>query len=470
MFHALFSLVTGHRISLMGSLIALIAALLNVILFSMQMAGFQGSAYLGILTYLLLPTLLVFGLVLIPVGVMRRRKFAALAAEHHEAPPRLPIFDLNDQHTRGVVFATIVIGLAASVILAGATYKGVEVMDSVAFCGTVCHTVMQPEYTAFKRGPHSHLRCADCHIGPGADWFVKSKISGSWQLVSVAFHLYPRPIPDPVHSLRPARETCEECHWPTRHIGDKLVVRTHFAEDETNTETKTVLLMKVGGQEGTETTGIHWHVSPNVRIRFLSDPTRQKIYDVVVTTDGNKVKTFRIKDKPTGPTEWRLMDCIDCHNRPAHMFKTASQEIDDALSVGTIDKSLPYIKREGLRVLNEKYPSQEAARTAIAKEVEAFYRTSYPNLAASKAGAIAVAGKALGNIYDWNVFPKMNVTWGTYRSNIGHEQAPGCRRCHDRKHVASDGTKIPTSCNLCHTVLADHEQNPEVLKHLTTPD
>jgi NapC/NirT cytochrome c family, N-terminal region len=466
MFKGLFSLMTRHWISLVGSVVAVIAGLLIVMLFAMQLSGFHGGPYLGILTYLLLPMVFVFGLVLVPVGVVRRHKLDALAAAHHEAPPRLPIIDLNDQHTRGVVFASVVVGLVASVILAGATYKGVNVMESVTFCGAVCHTVMQPEYTAFKRGPHSHLRCADCHIGSGADWFVKSKISGSWQLVSVAFHLYPRPIPDPVHSLRPARETCEECHWPTRHIGDQLVVKTNFAEDENNTETKTVLLMKVGGQEGAETTGIHWHVSRDVQIRYLSDPSRQKIFDIEVTTDGNKVKTFKTEAKPIGPTQWRTMDCIDCHNRPAHMFKTASEEINDALSVGTIDKSLPYIKREGLRLLNVKYPSQDEARTAIAKEVEAFYKTSYPDLVASKADAIAAAGKALGNIYGWNVFPKMNVTWGTYRSNIGHEEAPGCRRCHDRKHVAADGTKIPTNCNLCHTVLAEDEQNPAILKDL----
>ena len=95
------------------------------------------------------------------------------------------------------------------VIVATGTYKAVELMESVEFCGTTCHKVMSPEYTTYLRSPHARVRCTQCHIGPGADWFVQSKLSGSWQLVSVALNLYPRPIPTPVHNLRPSRETCE---------------------------------------------------------------------------------------------------------------------------------------------------------------------------------------------------------------------------------------------------------------------
>ena len=466
MIRNLFSVVTRHWLSLVGAVLALVAAILIVMLFAIGLLGFHGGAYLGILTYLLLPGLVILGLLMIPLGVWRKRKLDAAADLAHGEHPKLPVIDLNSQHTRGLLFGSVSIGVVLLVIVAAATFKGVEVMESVGFCGTVCHTVMQPEYTAFQRSAHSRLRCADCHIGEGADWFVKSKISGSWQLVSVAFNLYPTPIPSPVHNLRPARETCEQCHWPTRHVGDKLQVRSKFAADESNTETKTVLLMKVGGQEGTSSTGIHWHVDRGVQIRYLSDPNRQEVYDVEMTTADGKTKTFKTKEQPSGPTQWRTMDCVDCHNRPSHTFKPPEREVDDALEDGRIDKTLPFVKRESLRLLTASYPSQGAARAGIAQGLEAFYKSSYADAATAKAPAIAAAGKALGDIYSWNVFPAMKVTWGTYKSNIGHDDAPGCMRCHDKKHVAADGARITGSCKSCHTVVADDEKDPEILSTL----
>jgi len=460
------SLITRHWISMVGSVIALATAVLMILLFGMELSGFKGGPYLGILTYLILPAVLLLGLVLIPVGVLRKSRLDAAALAHHEQLPRLPVIDLNNQRIRGIVLASVAIGVLSVVLIGSATYKGVEVMESVPFCGTVCHTVMQPEYTAFQRSSHSRLKCADCHIGPGADWFVKSKISGSWQMVSVAFNLYPTPIPSPVHSLRPARETCEQCHWPTKFIGDKLQIHTKFAPDEKNSETKTVLLMKVGGQEGTTSTGIHWHVGRGVQIRFQSDPSRQNIYDVQIASADGKERTFKTKEQPAGPTEWRTMDCVDCHNRPAHTFKLPSLEVDGALADGRVDNTLPFIKREALRILDGKYASQEEARAGIAREVEAFYKTNYADLAASKAAAITTAGRSLGDIYAWNVFPKMKVTWGTYPVNIGHDDSPGCFRCHDKQHIAADGEKISGSCKICHAVLADDEKDPEILKTL----
>ena len=130
-----------------------------------------------------------------------------------------------------------------------------DYMDSVTFCGQTCHTVMQPEYTAYQNSPHSHVECVKCHIGPGASWFVKSKLSGVGQVFAVTFNTYPKPIPTPVHNLRPARETCETCHWPQKYGEDRVQVINKFADDETNTITKTVLLMKIGG--GNHGIGIH---------------------------------------------------------------------------------------------------------------------------------------------------------------------------------------------------------------------
>lgn len=463
------SAVTGHWISLVGTVMALLSLLLIVLLIGLQMSGFEGGPYLGILTYMLLPMGFAGGLLLIPLGAWRKRKLAAAAASHHEAAPAgLPVIDLNDDRTRGIVVSSVVVGLFSVVLLAAVTYKGVHIMESVPFCGTVCHTVMEPEHTAFLRSNHSRLTCADCHIGAGADWFVKSKISGSWQMISVAFNLYPKPIASPVHSLRPARDTCEQCHWPTKHVGDKLKVETHFAADEANSETKTVLMLKVGGLQGGTSSGIHWHVDRGVKIRYLGDRKRENIYDIEATTPDGKTRVFKTKAEATGETEWRTMDCVDCHNRPAHTFRPAAKEVNNAMDDGRIDKTLPFIKREAMRVLTEgKYASKEEARAGIAKEIEGFYKTKYAEVASTKAPQVAAAASALGDIYSWNVFPKMNITWGTYTNHLGHEDdSPGCFRCHDKKHVAEDGTKVSGSCKLCHTVLADDEPNPEILSTL----
>jgi hypothetical protein len=271
-----------------------------------------------------------------------------------------------------------------------------------------------------------------------------------------------------VHNLRPARETCEQCHWPTKHIGDKLQVKTKFADDETNTETKTVLVMKVGGQQGSTSTGIHWHVDRGVQIRYLSDPSRQKIYDIELTTADGKQRLYKTAEAPTGPTEWRAMDCVDCHNRPSHTFYPADKEVNAAMEDGRIDKSLPFVKRESLRVLQEgEYASHDEARAGIAREIEAYYKTNHAEVAVEKADAIKAASAALGDIYSWNVFPKMKVTWGTYTNNLGHsDEAPGCFRCHDKKHTTADGATIGARCKTCHAVLADEEEDPEILQTL----
>jgi NapC/NirT cytochrome c family, N-terminal region len=461
-----FAVLTRNWLSLVGASITTVSVVLMMALFAVQSLGFSGGPYLGILTYLILPAFFVLGLLLIPVGHFRQRRRERQAAAHGDAVPRFPVIDLNHERTRGFVLVFLLATVVNVVILAGATYKGVEVMDSTRFCGLTCHTVMQPEYTAYKRSPHSRVSCASCHIGPGADWFVKSKLSGSWQVIAVAFNLYPRPIPTPVHDLRPARETCEQCHWPKKFTGDRLKLKVHYAEDEHNTELRTVLLMKVGGVQDHDSSGIHWHVDPGIKIRYLSDSKRETIYRAELTLRDGTVKTFSAPEAPPKGAVWRTMDCVDCHNRPTHIFHQPGEEVDAALQDGRIDRSLPFIKREGLRAIQVAYPSQAEARQGIAKEVEAFYRRDYPNLAESRASAVQQAGKALGDIYCWNVFPKMKVTWGTYPNHIGHQNSPGCFRCHDSNHKTASGEAIPNDCSLCHSLLAVQQKNPEILQEL----
>lgn len=459
------SSISRNGVSLAGTGLALASLVLIVSLFAMEQVGFEGGPYLGILTYLILPMLFVVGLLLIPVGaVLQRRRIRKQPGR--EGEPLLPVFDLNVSKTRRWLLFLLGATMFNIVILASATYKGVEVMESVEFCGLACHSVMEPEHTAFQRSSHSRLRCADCHIGPGADWFVKSKLDGAWQLVAVTFDLYPRPIPTPLHDLRPARETCEQCHWPDRFVGDKLEVTTRYADDEANTELTTALLLKIGGAEGEESSGIHWHVDPGVSIRYRSDESREEIYEVQYRNDDGTEKIFVDSRAPDAEGTWREMDCVDCHNRPSHNFRPPDTEIDLALRTGVIDKSLPFVKREGLRIIDAEYPSHQDARTEITQQLNDYYAENYPDLAAGRAGDIAATAEALGDIYASNVFPNMKVWWNTYPEHIGHERSPGCFRCHGRKLRSEDRKTISRDCDICHTVLADEEENPQVLTNL----
>jgi len=459
------SSITHNGISLVGTALAVMGLVLIISLFVMEQLGFEGGPYLGILTYLILPMIFVIGLILIPVGaVLYRRSLRKMPGG--ESTPLLPIFDLNNTKTRRWTMIFLAATMINIVIVAGATYKGVEVMESVEFCGMACHSVMQPEHTAYQRSSHSRVSCAECHIGPGADWFVKSKLDGAWQLVAVAFDLYPRPIPTPLHDLRPARDTCEQCHWPTRFVGDKLSIRKHYEEDEANTELTSAILLKVGGTAGNGASGIHWHVDPRVSIRYRSDETREDIYEVEYTDEQGEVKLFADRKAPEEGGTWRQMDCVDCHNRPSHNYQPPDTEIDTAIRDGLIDRTLPFVKREGLRIIDAEYGSHEEAREAISTELTKYYLENYPDAANERAADISSAANALGDIYTVNVFPQMKVWWNTYPEHIGHQNSDGCYRCHGKRLRTKEREHISRDCDVCHTVLAEREENPAILTQL----
>jgi hypothetical protein len=466
MFKHFLAAITGNLISLIGTLMITLSLLFILALLVMQAMGFQGGAYLGIVTFVLLPGAFLTGIAIVPLGIWLQKRRDARAAAEGRPVGHLPVLDLNKESTRGVLLGFVALSVPVVAIGAGLTYKAVHFMDSTEFCGTACHQVMQPEYTAFQRSPHLRVGCAGCHIGPGAEWFVKAKISGSWQLIAVALDLYPRPITTPVHSLRPATGTCEQCHWPTKFVGERLKVRTHYLEDEANTEVKTALMVKVGGRQGGESRGIHWHVDPNNSLRYLADPTRETIYEIELTDKASgETKLFKAEEPAPAGSEWRSMDCVDCHNRASHTYRSPEYEVDLALVEGRIDRTLPFIRREGVRILTETvYPSHDEARAGIAAATRAFYEQNYPDLASSP--AVEQAGKALGDAYCWNNFPHMKVTWNLYANHIGHQESPGCFRCHDNKHKTESGDKIGKKCNTCHEIVAEEESNSVLLQEL----
>jgi nitrate/TMAO reductase-like tetraheme cytochrome c subunit len=422
------------------------------------------NPYLGIIFFLLLPALFIAGLILIPVGLFLRRGKLKKAGQ---IPGEFPKIDLNDRIFRHGLDIVLVATIANLLVVAMASYRGASYMDSPQFCGQSCH-VMHPEYAAYKISAHSHVACVECHIGSGAEAYFSAKVNGTKQLLEVGFDRYPTPIPSPVESLRPARYTCEGCHTPARFVGEKLLVKSSFADDEKNTETQTVVVLHLGGRDSlSHLTGIHGiHLG---HIEYVAtDPTRTAIPWVEKRNDDGSETVFATSAAGSGipKGERRVMDCIDCHNRAAHTFVTAEDALNRAMAEGAVSPDLPWVHKESLQLLNASYASEAEAGAKIPAALEAFYRAEHPEVLAAKAALVKSAGDELVILYSQNVFPFMKVTWGTHPNHIGHMSYPGCFRCHDGDHTAKDGASIPQDCSTCHNLLAVDESKPKVLADL----
>jgi hypothetical protein len=468
--------IQKSKVSLLGAFITTVTFPVLVGAIILDMIGYVTNAYYGFFVYMILGPTFILGLVLVFVGLFffkGSREVQIFTMEY-----------LQEQVSDPVRFARvkklIVLGVALTVVNMGVfgllAYSGYHYMESVEFCGQFCHTVMNPEYTTYKRSPHSSVPCVECHIGSGARWFVKSKLSGTRQLVAVALNTYPRPIVTPVHGLRPARETCEQCHRPELFHGDKLVIREHTLDDESNSKTNTVLMMKIGsaGDRAVSSHGIHWHVSPENTITYLSDASRQVIPEVTLTrADGTKT-VFRSGTKldsgksERSKSEVRTMDCIDCHNRPSHIYLSDEEAIDLKFAEGKIPRDLPYIKREALKAVNKSYKSAAAAKVGIAADLQTFYQQDYPDIVMQKQAQLVQAVAGVQAAFAENVFPEMNIGWSNYTSLLQHgpDFDKGCFRCHGGEHQSDTGETISSDCNNCHTILAEGEKNPAILKIL----
>ena len=448
---------TRNPFAVAGAFLATIGALFFAIFFLAELLGLNSNPYMGIVFYLILPGLFIFGLLLIPFGLWQDRRKRRRGESTDVTWPRI---DLNQPRARRVTFVVIVLTFVNVLIVSLAAYSGIHFMDSNEFCGRVCHTVMKPEYTAFQDGPHSRVGCVSCHIGSGAASFVKYKMAGMRQLVALTFNTYAKPIQSPVDNLRPARETCEQCHWPEKPHGDKVVAIRAFGADEQNTESTTTLRVHIGGgsDKMTTATGIHgFHLNMAKVIQYkTTDGKRQVIPWVRIEDRNGQVREYvadGVTPEELAKAETRTMDCMDCHNRPSHtMAPSADKAVDRGLAMGLIPPDVPFIKREATAAISADYPTQQVALDAIAQKLRGFYQSNYAQLYASKRPDIerAISGAQLA--YSRNVFPEMKIGWGTYANNIGHMDFPGCFRCHDDSHKTKDGKVIKQDCALCHEI------------------
>ena len=455
----------NNPLSLIGGALTSASAFVLVGFWVVQIFGHGGSKnpYLGLIFDVFLPALFVLGLILIPIGIGLRHSHLKATGQ---LPSVYPQIDLQDPVFRRGIEIVLAATFINFVIVGTASYRGVSYMDSPNFCGQTCH-VMTPQWDAYQVSPHSHVACVECHIGSGFDAAVEAKMNGTKQLVEVAFHTYPTPIKAHLSDLRPARATCEQCHMPTRFVGDRLLVKTAFGDDEKNSTTRTVLVLHLGGVDSrSQLSGIHGHHLNDFEY-VATDETDQTIISVKARNADGSVTDYVSSDWK-GPVKGvkRVMDCLDRHNQATHIFPTPQDAINEAMLDSSVDPALPFVHKEGLQLIQAKYSSQAEATAKIVSGLEQYYKSQYPAVWNSQRGQVLESARTLAAIYKRNVFPSMKVQWGTYPNNIGHNDFPGCFRCHDGNHVSKDGKTLTNDCSVCHNLLAVDDKNPKVLTDL----
>ena len=431
------------------------------------------NAYVGLITYLIFPTLFAVGLLLVFIGwrilfKQSNKRDAELLAEKCSGD------GLKEGVWRSKLMRTIgMLTLINILFLGAAGIRALNYMDTPSFCGTACHKVMNPEWVAYQASPHARVECVECHVGEGVGALIDSKINGAYQIISLAFSLYEKPIPTPVHNLRPARETCEKCHWPDKFLGSRLKTITHYDFDQMSTPKYTTLNLKIGsGQEGLDS-GIHWHIAEKNQLRYLPfDEKRFKIIWVEVRQPDGGFKHFNnnrlLHRSGDEQLPVRVLDCIDCHNRATHIYENPEYAIDDVIDKGLLMHNIPFIKREGLAAITKNYPDKARGTKMIRIRLENFYRDNYPQFSGSNSARIDSIIEVLQAIYHRSIHPGMEIEWSSYPNHIGHRNSPGCFRCHNSNMVDETGKSISNECTLCHSILAFDSDEP--FKHLLPLD
>ena len=449
-------LLSSHWLSLLGAALVTTAGFSWLFVLPMQVRGHASNPYIGLIVFIAIPVVFCLGLALIPVGIYlgRRRAREGLGT----------VLDRAASIRRIVVFFAVT--TAANIVIATqGTYRAVEHMETVQFCGQSCH-VMQPEFTSHENAPHARVTCVECHVAPGATGWARSKMAGVRQLRDVTFNTFPRPIASGLESNRlvPASQVCEACHWPGKINATRLRIIPGYKDDEANTATQTVLMMPVSGIHGA-------HFGSGIEIHYAAADAKRQTIPWVESRNSNTNASRTYLAQDTKPEEIaRLkkyqMQCVDCHNRPTHTFQLPERAVNESLVSGALPSTLPYLKKTSMEILKTEYASTQEAAQKIPVALQKYYREKHPDVDAKRSSDIARAGAALLAIYNRNVFPDLKVTWGTYPNNLGHTDFPGCFRCHDEAHATSDKKTITQDCGVCHNALAVDEVSPDVLKTL----
>lgn len=449
-------------ISISGAVLAVFNLAAIISLFILNWVFGFGGTYIGLFIYILLPIFMIIGLILIPIG-MRINRASARKAEAAGIEKNWPTLDFNNEATRNASIIFIIGTVFLVIISSIGSYEAFHYTESVEFCGTLCHEVMEPEYVTYHGSSHERVACVECHVGSGASWYVKSKMSGLYQVYSVLANKYPKPIPTPIANLRPAQETCEQCHWPAKFYDRKVKHLQSYLADESNTEHAIHLQMKTSSKmtaAGMEA-GIHQHISPDVIIEYKTTTDNRQVIPWVKYTNKKTgaSEIFTDSDNPLSQAqldslETRVMDCLDCHNRPSHNYNVPQNFVDKSISTGKISKTLPGIKQIAMTALYKEYSTKDSAFMGINDQVNEYYQSTFPDVLAGRKAEVEQAIAELKNGYANNIFPFMKADWRKYPNNIGHMEYDGCFRCHNDRHATDKGKVISKDCNLCHVIQA----------------
>lgn len=363
-------------------------------------------------------------------------------------PPGTPLWQ------RVLPYATL--GMLTLIALVGGIYAW-DYTNSPDFCGTTCHT-MPPEFNAYLVSPHARVQCVECHIGRGffATRFTR-KAGDIRHIISLAFHSYEFPIT--ADQLRPARDTCERCHFPEKFSDDSLVEIQRYADDEENTPKSIYLTLKTGGGSSREGLGkgIHWHIE-NTVLYLATDEREQDIpYVMVVDDEGSATEYISVdSDIQRGSInagDLKQMDCITCHNRITHLVYPPEDSLDLLLSRGLISSAIPEIRARGVETL--RAAANDDSDQAAIQRIEGlanYYQVTYPDFFTDNREVVNEAIDQLKQAYQDSVFREQKTDWTSHPNNVGHKESPGCFRCHDGKHLNYQQEAVRLECNLCHSI------------------
>lgn len=398
------------------------------------------------------------------------------------------------RNTMAGMALTIVVGILVVAAVTAAGIMGWEYSNSNAFCTNMCHAVHPEEPKSHAVSLHARVNCVECHMGRLSTLQLMAikptHMNELWGMIVG----YERPVT--THSLRPARDSCEACHWPQARHSDTVRVVYRYGADGKSTEERTTLQLHTGAGEArggapnaaepqlaagmTVRKGIHWHIAQDVRYVALDDEKQKIALIEVHAPDGKVIATYadptlKVSRADLDKLPKRSMDCIDCHNASGHPFTNPSNLVDDALQEGLIDRSVPTVKARSEQIIEKAFgiagPEEERSKKYQQIIADARPKTANPKTK----DAEAQFEKQMLRILLLSSFNGEHegkpLTWKNFPNNVGHKDFPGCFRCHDGKHQNEKGEAVRLQCTLCHAIpQVAREDGAKTVASTVSPD
>jgi nitrate/TMAO reductase-like tetraheme cytochrome c subunit len=351
--------------------------------------------------------------------------------------------------------ATLALGAVGLAILGAGGIVAWEYSNSNAFCANNCHAVHPEEPRAYAAYSHARVQCVECHMGRLPTLQLMTLKAAHYHELLGMITGYHRPLT--ATTMRPARDSCEGCHWPSVNHDDKVRTKVHYETDAANTETRTRLVVHTGSGEAREkaTRGIHWHIDQNVE--YVTDDVQKRTIPWVRITDKDgKTTTYfdaasKVARAEMDQAPKRRMECADCHNAAGHPFTNPADRVDHAILEGRIDRSLPSIKARALAIIDRASPLHGPMEEQV-PQFEKIIAAAAPTgeLKPDVKAAETQFAATMLDILELSEFEAKDLTWKSFPNHVGHKDSPGCFRCHDGKHFNEKGEAIRLQCTLCH--------------------